>query len=116
MRKKFINPRFNPGFRRPMDEIVSVKETAEKKTEPYIKSVYPVRHHHAELIVRIPLLTALYEDDGDRTIEVQDKFFELFDFYKENTSVDLKRDFPLMEANHEIIEFNELCGFEFTFK
>lgn len=86
---------------------------AKKDTENVINDVfdcYPEEKQHAELIVRVPHLLALYNDDTGKFLEVSEEFEDLFDFYERNTLMDLKSEYPLMEAKQEIEELNELCG------
>lgn len=73
-------------------------------------STYPVEDHHAELIVRVPQLVVQYKDNRDKYSEVSREFIKLFNFYTENTLVDLERQHPLMEAKREVRKLNDLCG------
>lgn len=65
----------------------------------------PDTNQHAELIVRVLHLTALYKDDTEKHKTVSETFKELFQYYEENTLVDLLRDYPLMVSKQELIQF-----------
>lgn len=72
--------------------------------------LYPDEQRHAELIVRVPHLMALYKEEPRRLDEVKATFGELFQFYERNILVDLQLQLPLMEVKHKIKELNELSG------
>lgn len=73
-----------------------------------IKSVfkYPETQRHAELIVRVPQLQALYEKDDEKLEEVKAAYARLFEFYENTTLKDLEREYPLMEARRIVKQLN----------
>lgn len=79
-------------------------------TERFIWAVFDgSANEHAELIVRVPHLLALYKNDTKRLEEVQDTFKELFDFFESRTLPDLQAKYPLMRASLQIKEINDIC-------
>lgn len=92
--------------------VTATLERINHKSEPIITSVfdYPDTKHHAELIVRVPHLTALYKDDENKYFEVADEFSKLFDFFETKTLIDIDKELPVLEAKKEIREINESCG------
>lgn len=93
---------------------VSEKCKAEKDKEEQIRLafLYPKHVQHAELIVRVVQLLALYSLDSDRdTIEeIKQEFRSLFDFFVAKVFPDMKRKLPELELKFKIQEVNKLCG------
>lgn len=86
---------------------------SKKNSEDLIKEVfecYPPEKYLAELIVRVPHISAVYKDDTERYMEVSSEFYEVFDFYEENTLTDFKSEYPRLDALNDVQELNELCG------
>lgn len=81
-----------------------------KEAEKFIEYVfgYVESRWHAELIVRVPHLQALYKKDQIKLEMVQAKFRELFEFYELKTLVDLEREYPMMEARRIVRKLNKL--------
>lgn len=91
------------------DKILRLFKT-KSDLEPYVEIVYryPKSQQVAELIVRVPHLSALYKNNEEKFANVYEEFIELFKFYEEYTLVDLKLEVPSMKAKHEARELNEL--------
>lgn len=96
-----------------MVEFEDVSQITKTKTysEDFIQSVYDysTSRHHAELIVRVPHLVALYKNDEDKLTEVSKEFHELFTYYKSNNIDDLEAEYPMLQAKNEIRELNNTC-------
>lgn len=77
-----------------------------KSAEDYIRIVYDYHpaDQQAELIVRVPHLTALYDDNKEKIEELSETYNELFQFYEKNTKEDLEREYPLMKSRKELID------------
>lgn len=90
-------------------EAVSESCKENKLNEEFIHDVFenPPNIQHAELIVRVPHLHALYNSDFEKLLECQDNFLQLFEFYEQKTFKDLKNAYPLMEERQEIRNLNE---------
>lgn len=100
--------------RRDFDGIVSACET-NRDWEDLINTVYdvPPDKMHAELIVRVPHLAAVYMYDESKFSAMRENFRELFNFYGEKVLVDLKREYPLLEARKELFD---ACEAQATWK
>jgi hypothetical protein len=85
---------------------------AKKEDEDIISRVFDCnpRIWHAELIVRVSHLIAVYKKNAENLAKVQKTFKDLFAFYQHNVMVDIDRELPLIEANFKIRELNELFG------
>lgn len=83
-----------------------------KNVENFIRYVfdYPPEFQHAELIVRVPHILALYKNDPGTCEKLKLIYKKLFDFFKFKILDELKRVLPLMEAKNEIEDINDLCG------
>lgn len=84
-----------------------VNKSKAKVNGELIRSVfnYPF-DNHAELIVVVPNLEALYMSNP-LLQEVSYEYSELFDFYQTITFTDLTQKLPRLLANREIMEINE---------
>lgn len=95
-----------------VDEFNNILLAVETKSnwEPHVEIVYryPRSQQVAELIVRVPHLSALYKNNDVKFSKVYKVFIGLFKFYENYTLVDLKLEVPLMKAKHEARELNEL--------
>lgn len=93
-------------------EVVDLSET-KKRFEKIIKTVYEAydkSRRHAELIVCVPQLIAIHKYAQDERLKISVDFFELFDFYENNTLIDLNRAYPMITAKQAITKVNELSG------
>lgn len=68
--------------------------------------------HHAELIVRVPQLLALFKDDKTKLQAYISDYDSLFRFFKEKVLVDCLRKHSMMEAQNEIGKLNIRCRVE----
>lgn len=93
-------------------QTVSLLSEFHKTEEPKIFYVfnYPEDQHHAELIVRVPHLLAMYKCDEISRDHCTDVFKELFEFFRTKTLVDLENELPLMLAKRETFELNAWLG------
>ncbi|KAL7016081.1 hypothetical protein ACKWTF_016800 [Chironomus riparius] len=69
--------------------------------EPIIDLVfgeYPEKQEHAELIVRVPHLLALYHDQPEKLNDVRLNFIELFEFYEQTVVPEIHKRLPRIEA------------------
>lgn len=105
----------NPYFKHeePHRKFEEISEYCEKHqfVEPNISSVfcYDEDKQHGELIARVPHLLALYTNIAKPKLEeLKLTFKELFQFYENETYVDLNKEIPLMEARRSVRELNEL--------
>jgi hypothetical protein len=71
---------------------------------------YPEAQRHAELIVRVPHLLALYKNNRDQLEQCKKIFPELFDFFNEKVLKELKAELPLMLVKQETMELNHWLG------
>jgi hypothetical protein len=65
---------------------------------------------HAELIVRVVHLLAVYENNNEKLQECKENFSELFKFYEFKVLPDLISELLKLEAAKEIKEINDICG------
>lgn len=93
------------------DEIVNSCEK-NKNVEELIGYAYksPEYLRHIELIVRVPQLIAMYKEESEKHFECSEVFSALYDFYEENTLVDLEREAVLIEERDKIKEINKFFG------
>ncbi|KAL7014308.1 hypothetical protein ACKWTF_015859 [Chironomus riparius] len=63
---------------------------------------YPKRMHHAELIVRVPHLFAMYSDEPEQMNEIRKDFKDLFEFYENRVVGDMEKALPKIEAENQI--------------
>jgi len=68
----------------------------------HVYESYPKRMQHAELIVRVPHLLAMYHDDPHKIAELRVNFGELFDFYEKRVVSDMEKALPIIEAENQI--------------
>jgi len=79
------------------------KENSHKdKIIQHVYESYPRRLHHAELIVRVPHLLAMYSVQPEKMKDIQDNFKELFEFYENRVMPDMKKSLPKIEAENQI--------------
>jgi len=62
---------------------------------------YPQHMHHAELIVRVPHLIALYHNQPEKLKESRENFTELFNFYEQKVIPDMECALPRIEKEIE---------------
>jgi len=108
-------------------EEISQKCQQQQGFEEYIDIVYehyPPEVQHAELIVRVPHLIALYSDQPERLREVREKFIELFEFYENKIFIEMQEALPKVEKldqlEHEkreqkILKLRKIACFSFIF-
>ena len=91
---------------------VAEKCVKEKSFENVINIAfsYPEDKQHAELIVAVPNLIALNQNDSGRLEVLKEKYSSLFKFYENVTLVDLEKNCELLEVKREMKKLNELCG------
>lgn len=96
---------------RVFDNIAMVCEF-QKTFELKILSVfnYPRPQQHAELIVRVPHLSALYMNDQEKLENLRKAFSELFNYFTFKALVDVVNEEPLMLAKRETVELNDWLG------
>lgn len=79
------------------------KENSEKDAIiHHVYESYPKRMQHAELIVRIPHLLAMYHDEPDKLKELRENFGELFEFYENIVVPDMNKALPRIEIENQI--------------
>lgn len=79
------------------------KENSHK--EEIIRQVfesYSKRMQHAELIVRVPHLMAMYHDNPEMLKELRENFGELFEYYEKRVVPDMEKALPTIEAENQI--------------
>lgn len=84
------------------DVLIDCIEHSDK--EEVISSVYNCysdEDHHAELIVRVVHLLALYRNSPDKLAEVRSYFKSLFEFYETKVVPDLEKALPELEDRDE---------------
>lgn len=93
-------------------EFGEVFDSCPRDVEPIIDIVFRYRQSSqtAELIVRVPHILALYKNRKGKITQLRNHFNDLFKFFENNTLIDLKREFPLLEAKKSICSLNELLG------
>lgn len=71
--------------------------------EPIINLVftYPAREQHAELIVRVPHLMALYHNNPEKIQKARENFSELFDYFEHKVVPDMNQALPKIEKKIE---------------
>lgn len=87
------------------DVICKATETNSEK-EKYIDLVYTrylIDTHHAELIVRVPHLIALYHNQPEKIEELRRNFPQLFDFYENKVLRDLENSLPELKKKAEFL-------------
>lgn len=80
---------------------------------PIVSTVfnYPKDRWHAELIVRVPHLAAVFFDNKDELLEVKLGYCsKLFDFYMNKTMKDIENKIKLIKPQAEIQEINRTIG------
>ena len=97
------------------------KSKAKKDEEEIIRLVfdcYPEESQHAELIVRVIHILAVYslDEHREKLQQCKETFSELFDFFQDNFVTDLKRELPMIEAKLKVKDANEICGLLKTLK
>lgn len=73
--------------------------------EPIIDLVfeeYSEKEQHAELIVRVPHLAALYYDQPEKLNDVKESFTELFEYYEKLVVPEMQKLLPKIEAKNQI--------------
>lgn len=65
---------------------------------------------HAELIVRVPHLLAIYKESLEKIQGVREIFLKLFKFFEEKVLVDIEKKIEELEAKTEIDEVNDTIG------
>ncbi|XP_070504255.1 uncharacterized protein [Chironomus tepperi] len=88
-------------------EEISQKCQAHPGVEEYIDIVfedYPPEMHHAELIVRVPHLIALYSDEPERLMEVRQTFIELFKFFETKILKEMQEALPKINEHDQLSE------------
>jgi cytochrome b subunit of formate dehydrogenase len=72
---------------------------------------------HAELIVRVPQMLVLYNEDQDKLDNAQEMFASLFNFYEYKIINDMKQALPTIEsvADEVVQKFNSRDGGKFWF-
>ena len=84
------------------------------KVEELIKLVfnYEEKNYHAEIIVRIPHMLALYTYEGGSEIlqERRRNFPELFEFYEQKVLTDLRNETQNLKIKIQIQSINKFCG------
>lgn len=89
-----------------MQEFKNISSKCEKirdveKMIDIIYDSYPEEMYHAELIVRVVHLIALYRNLPEKLDEVRNKFSKLFDFYELKIVPELEKALPEIEAGDE---------------
>ncbi|CAH1734539.1 unnamed protein product [Chironomus riparius] len=89
-----------------MQEFEEISKRCQERTgyEEYIDMVYdyyPTQMQHAELIVRVPHLMALYHENPERLKELRHIFPELFDFYEKKVVPEMLSSLPEIERRDE---------------
>ncbi|XP_070504766.1 uncharacterized protein [Chironomus tepperi] len=89
-----------------MQEFEDISKKCQEKSghEEYIDMVfdcYPIQMQHAELIVRVPHLLALYHENPERLKELRQIFPELFDFYEKKVVPEMMSSLPEIERRDE---------------
>lgn len=79
----------------------------EKETKIFYTFNYPEAQQHAELIVRVPHLLALYKENPKDLERCQSIYEELFTFYRKYVMADLQTEHQLMMPKRETIELND---------
>lgn len=114
------NNKCNPykiGDEKYQEEFQNIAMICKRKgaAERYIEAVFDGSdHEHAELIVRVPHLLALYKTEPERLEEIQETFKDLFEFFETKTLPDLQAKYPLMRAALQIKEINDHCDLQET--
>lgn len=88
-------------------EKISQKCKLQVGIEEYIDIVYnyyPPEMHHAELIVRVPHLIALYSHDPERLKLIRETFKELFEFYEKKINPEMQKAWSKIEAHDQLKE------------
>lgn len=93
-------------------ERIVVSSEDKKDVEQFVDYVYnsPPCARHAELIVRVPHLLALYKNNPERIEFCKETFFNLFKFYEDKVLKDLVQAYPMMQTECEVREVNNLSG------
>lgn len=88
----------------------SCKSNVDK--EHLMKEVFQYSHDkiHSELIVCVPQLTVVYKEDEQFLLRCRSIYNELFNFFEEKTLVDVKREYPRLEAMRKVRELNHEFG------
>ncbi|CAG9811014.1 unnamed protein product [Chironomus riparius] len=97
----------NDSKTRQQFEEISQKCQQQQGFEEYIDIVfqhYPPAVQHAELIVRVPHLIALYSNDPERLKEVREKFIELFEFYETKVYPEMQEALPKINQQDQLKE------------
>lgn len=68
----------------------------------YVYDEYPPSMQHAELIVRVPHLIALYHDQPEKLATIREDFKELFTFYEKIVVPEMKRMLPKIENENQL--------------
>lgn len=92
---------------------LQIKNKYNSIEENAVSRVYVNYHsdvHHAELIVRVPQLLALFKDDKKNLHAYNSDYFSLFKYFKEKVLIDCLRKHSTMEAQNEIRKLNVKLG------
>lgn len=91
--------------RREFAEISKICEK-NKGLEKIIELVYnyPRNVQHAELVVRVPHLMAMYYNQPEKMMEVRQNFNRLFDYFEKKVVPDMKEALPKVEKEIENME------------
>lgn len=97
--------------KRKFTEVSQVCEIFKEK-ELMVAYAYIGANHHAELIVRVPHLLALYNSKADlsKLDMCKEVFEDLFNFYETNVLRDLEKSYPLLRAKSEVRTLNRNYG------
>lgn len=82
----------------------------EKESKIFYVFNYPEAHQHAELIVRVPQLLAVYARNAEKLNSICNTYRELFEFFRDKTFVDLRNEHSLMMPKRETAELNDYLG------
>lgn len=82
------------------DEIL-IKEVFQNYSEDFLC---------AELIVRVPHLLAVNNDNPDALLHIMSGFKELFEFFEHKTLIDLELKYSIIKANRDTESLNTLMG------
>ncbi|KAL7014891.1 hypothetical protein ACKWTF_016175 [Chironomus riparius] len=78
-----------------------LKNCHKEQVVNYVYDLYPTNMHHAELIVRVPHLIALYWDQPEKLKEVEQIFPELFEFHEKFVMPDMQEAIAELEGEDE---------------
>jgi len=67
----------------------------------YVYDLYPTNMHHAELIVRVPHLIALYWDQPEKLEEIAKIYSELFEFHEKSVMPEMEEAIAELEGEDE---------------